>query len=151
MEEAILLCGQMSANPALYAELAKFQSLLVESHSVMGVLSSVAAYPFAERVHFSRTYSRLYEAVMSAINIRNSISRVEPTVLYIAGPAGIMKTTVAEEIASRIAKKLYPDEFANQTYKYDRILFKLIGIVTVINPFAKWRRLFVLLLKAKML
>ena len=63
---------------------------------------------------------RLYEAVMNNVNVRNCLSRVEPTVLYLAGGAGILKTTVAESIAKKVAEKLWPDELKGNCFKYDR-------------------------------
>lgn len=120
MQQAILSCGQMSADPTLYRSLDRFQDLVVQAHGVMNVLAVVRGYPFAERVHFSAQYMKLYEAVYAAVNTRNALNRVEPTVIYLSGPAGILKTTVAEVIAKKVAQRLWPDELRSGQYKYDR-------------------------------
>jgi len=120
MAHAVLACGQMSNDPALYAHLPNYQELLAQACGVLRTLVLVKEYPFAERVHFTNEYKKLYEAVMSAVNSRNVLSRVEPTVVYIAGPAGIGKTYIAKALAEEIAKRQWPEEFKTGAYLYDR-------------------------------
>jgi hypothetical protein len=120
MTHACLACGQMSNDPTLYVHLSEYQELLAKACGVLRVLTSVKEFPFAERVHFTNEYKKLYEAVMNAVNSRNVLSRVEPTVVYLAGPAGIGKTHLAKTICERVARELWPDELQTGAYLYDR-------------------------------
>jgi len=120
MAQAVLICEQMNAEPRLYEHLSSYQELLARAFGTLKVLTHVREYPFSERVHFTAEYKKLYQAVMSAVNTRNAHSRVEPTVVYISGPAGIMKTRFAEMLAERVAERLWPAERKEGSYCYSR-------------------------------
>jgi len=120
LDEVYATCNQMAARPELYEKLSEYQDFLAHCNGVLRILASVPEYPHINRVYFSQRYLKAYEAVVTAVHKRNTLSRVEPTVLYIAGPPGICKTSIAEEIAKRVAKNLWPKEFEEGSYKYDR-------------------------------
>jgi len=118
MAQAVLICEQMNADPVLYMHLSSYEELLARSFGTLRTLTQVREYPFAERVHFTAEYKKLYQAVMGAVNSRNAHSRVEPTVVYASGPAGIMKTRFANLLAEKVAAELWPDDLKRGSHAY---------------------------------
>jgi len=118
--EAVCICTQMPSDPSLYNCLPELQDLVVQMAEALKTVSHMNQYPVYDRVHLSREYVKLHEAVMSAVNVRNTKRRVEPTVVYLSGPPGIMKTTFAGDLIAAVAQQLYPKEYDEGTFCYDR-------------------------------